>query len=556
VSTPPGAPNAPNAAAPAPSGASGDAAGKAVARNAGKVGAATLLSRVLGLARDQVMAAMFGAGFASDAFNTAFRVPNLLRDLFAEGAMSASFIPTFTEYEQKRGAEEAWALGRQLMATLLVTLTALCVLGALFAPQLMHLLAAGFAEQPGKLELTETLFRIMLPFLPLVAVAAAAMGMLNARGVFGVPALAPALLNVGMIVFGLALVPVCSRFGVPPVVAMAVGVVLGAALQLAVQLPSLKRQGFEFRFEWPTWHPGVRRVALLMIPATIGLAATNVNIFVSNNLASHMEQGAVTWLYCAFRLMQLPIGVFGIALATVAMPALSRAAVNADMPELKRTLSAAVRLVLLLTIPAAVYLAVMARPVIALLFQHGRFSAVATDQTAAALVMYCVGLPCFAAVGIFTRTFYALGDTKTPMRSSLTSVAINVVLNLALVGPLAGLGLGHRGLALAASCSALANVSQLAFLLRGRIGGFEGRRIAATLLRVAVASVIVGAALAGILALAGSGVTHGHVALLGTVLVSAAVALALFWGSLRLARVEELALFEDAAGSVVRRFRR
>lgn len=552
MSTPPGTPDAPDGAAAA----SSDAAGRAVARNAGKVGAATLLSRVLGLARDQVMAAMFGAGFASDAFNTAFRVPNLLRDLFAEGAMSASFIPTFTEYEQKRGAEEAWALGRQLMNTLLVTLTALCVLGALFAPQLMHLLAGGFAAVPGKLELTETLFRIMLPFLPLVAVAAAAMGMLNARGVFGVPALAPALLNVGMIVFGLALIPVCGRFGLPPVVAMAVGVVLGAALQLGIQLPSLERQGFAFRFEWPTWHPGVRRVALLMIPATIGLAATNVNIFVSNNLASRMEQGAVTWLYCAFRLMQLPIGVFGIALATVAMPALSRAAVNQDMPELKRTLSAAVRLVLLLTIPAAVYLAVMARPVIALLFQHGRFTAAATDQTAAALVMYCVGLPCFAAVGIFTRTFYALGDTKTPMRSSLTSVAINVALNLALVGPLAKLGLGHRGLALAASCSALANVSQLAFLLRGRIGGFEGRRIVATLLRVAVASVLVGAALAGILALAGPGVTHGHVVLMVTVLVSAAVALALFWGSLRLARVEELKLFEDAAGSVARRFRR
>ncbi|MFN8589239.1 MAG: murein biosynthesis integral membrane protein MurJ [Candidatus Eisenbacteria bacterium] len=533
-----------------------DAAATRTARAAGKVGAATLLSRVLGLARDQVMAAMFGAGFASDAFNTAFRVPNLLRDLFAEGAMSASFIPTFTEYEQKRGKEEAWALGRQLMSTLLVVLGVLCAIGAVFAPQLMHLLAAGFAEQPGKLELTASLFRIMLPFLPLVALAAAAMGMLNASGVFGVPALAPALLNVGMIVFGLALVPVCGRFGVPAVVAMAFGVVGGAALQFAIQLPSLRRLGFTLRFERPTWHPGVRRVALLMVPATIGLAATNVNIFVSNNLASHMEQGAVTWLYCAFRLMQLPIGVFGIALATVAMPALSRAAVRQDLPELKRTLATAVRMVLLLTIPAAVYLAVMAKPIIALLFQHGRFSALATDRTAAALVMYCVGLPCFAAIGIFTRTFYALGDTKTPMRSSLTSVAINVALNLALVGPLARLGLGHRGLALAASLAALANVSQLAFLLRGRIGGFGARGIALTLLRVAVASAVVGGAMAGLLALAGPELTHGHVRLVLTVAGSAAIALVLFWGSLRVARVEDVALFEDAFGSLARRFRR
>lgn len=532
------------------------AADRAVARDAGKVGAATLLSRVLGLVRDQVMAAMFGAGFASDAFNTAFRVPNLLRDLFAEGAMSASFIPTFTEYEQKRGKEEAWALGRQLMATLLVTLGTLCALAAVFAPQLMQWLAGGFAAQPGKLELTETLFRIMLPFLPLVALAAAAMGMLNASGVFGVPALAPALLNVGMIVFGLALVPVCARFGIPSVVAMAVGVVAGAALQFAVQLPSLRQLGFTPRFEWPTGHPGVGRVAWLMVPATIGLAATNVNIFVSNNLASHMEQGAVTWLYCAFRLMQLPIGVFGIALATVAMPALSRAAVRQDLPELKRTLATAVRLVLLLTIPAAVYLAVMSKPIIALLFQHGRFSALATDRTAAALVMYCAGLPCFAAIGIFTRTFYALGDTRTPMRSSLTSVAINVALNLALVGPLASLGLGHRGLALAASLAALANVSQLAWMLRGRIGGFGARGILLTLARVVAASALVGVALAGLLAVAGPRITEGHLALAGTVAGSAAVALVLFWGSLRVARVEDVALFEDAFGSLARRFRR
>jgi putative peptidoglycan lipid II flippase len=290
------------------------------------------------------------------------------------------------------------------------------------------------------------------------------------------------------------------------------------------------------------------------VPATIGLAATNVNIFVSNNLASHMVEGSVTWLYCAFRLMQLPIGVFGVALATVAMPALSRAAVHKDMPELKRTLSAAVRLVLLLTIPAAVFLAVMSRPIITLLFQHGRFSALATQQTAAALVMYCVGLPCFAAIGIFTRTFYAMGDTRTPMRSSLTSVALNVGLNLLLVGPLASLGLAHRGLALAASVSAFANVTQLAFLLRGRIGGFEGRRIATTLARVALASLLVGAVLWGALTAAGDSLMHGHLKLLLGVPVASVVALALFWGSLRLARVEELQLFEDAARSLGRRF--
>jgi putative peptidoglycan lipid II flippase len=533
-----------------------DTAARAVAKNAGTVGAATLLSRVLGLVRDQVMAALFGAGFASDAFNTAFRIPNLLRDLFAEGAMSASFIPTFTEYDQKRGAEEAWALGRQLMMTLLTVLLVLCAVGWLFTPQFMAALAAGFARFPGKLELTGTLFRIMLPFLPFVALAAAAMGMLNARGVFGVPALAPALLNVGMIVFGLALIPVCRHFGQPPIVAMAVGVVLGALLQFAVQLPSLHRQGFRFRFEWPTWHPGVRRVAWLMVPATIGLAATNVNILVSNNIASRLEQGSVTWLYCAFRLMQLPIGIFGIALATVAMPALSRAAVDKDMDGMRATLSAAVRLVLLLTVPAAVFLAVMSEPVISLLFEHGRFTALATTQTAGALVMYCVGLPFFASIGIFTRTFYALGDTRTPMQASLASVALNVALNLAMVGPLSGLGLAHRGLALAASAAAAANLVQLAFYLRGRIGGFEAGRIAATLLRVLAASAGVGALLWLALHATAGGWHHGHLRVLGTVVVGALVAAVLGYGALKLARVEEVGLLEDAAGSLLRRFRR
>ncbi len=540
-----------------PSGASrADQAARQVARDAGTVGVATLLSRILGLVRDQVMAAMFGAGFASDAFNTAFRVPNLLRDLFAEGAMSASFIPTFTEYDQKRSAAEAWALGRQLMMTLLTVLLGLCLLGWIFAPQFIDLLAAGFGRFPGKLELTQQLFRIMLPFLPFVALAAAAMGMLNARGVFGVPALAPALLNVGMIAFGLALIPVCRRFGQPAIVAMSFGVVLGAALQFAVQLPSLHRQGFRFRFEWPTWHPGVRRVAWLMIPATIGLAATNVNILVSNNIASRLAQGSVTWLYCAFRLMQLPIGIFGVALATVSMPALSRAAVNRDLPELKSTLSAAVRLVVLLTVPAAVLLAVLAQPIIALLFEHGHFHADATEQTAGALVMYCIGLPFFASIGIFTRTFYALGDTRTPMQASLASVTLNVVLNLLLVGPLRGLGLAHRGLALAASLAAAANLLQLALYLRGRIGGFDARRIAGTLLRVLAASIVVGALLALGLHALGDGWRRGHVIELATVLAGALAGLGLAWGALRLAGVGEVALVEDLVRSLPRRFRR
>jgi putative peptidoglycan lipid II flippase len=357
-------------------------------------------------------------------------------------------------------------------------------------------------------------------------------------------------------VFGLSLMPVCRAIGQPPIVAMAVGVVLGAALQFACQLPALHRQGFRFALEWPTWPPGVRRVATLMVPATLGLAATNVNVIVASRIASSFVEGSVTWLYCAFRLMQLPIGVFGVALATVSMPALSRAAVNEDMPRLKSTLSAAARLVLVLTVPAAVLLGLFAQPLIALLFEHGRFHSGDTARTAGALVMYCIGLPAFAAIGVFSRTFYALGDTRRPMVASLTAVAVNLALNLALIGPLRHLGLDHRGIALAASLAAVANLAQLAFGLRRRLGGFEGGRIAATLLRVLAASAGVGAVLWFGLRALGDHWRHGHLAQLGTVAAGLALGAALGWAALKLARVEELAVLEDLARSLRRRLGR
>lgn len=535
------------------SGDAGVAETRRVARRAGAVGAATLLSRVLGLVRDQVMATLFGAGFATDAFNVAFRIPNLLRDLFAEGAMSSSFVPTFTETHAKKGEAEAWALGRQLMMTLLAVLLGLCAIGWIAAPALVHLFAAGFERIPGKLELTVQLTRVMLPFLPAVALAAAAMGMLNARGVFGVPALAPAMLNVGMIVFGVGLIPACRSLGQPPILAMAIGVTLGGLLQFLCQLPSLYRAGFRWRFEWPSGHPGVRRVAALMVPATIGLAATQVNLVVSTVIASMLEQGSVSYLYYAFRLMQLPIGVFGVALATVSMPALSRAAVDQDMRALKTTLSATLRLVFLLTVPAALFLAVLARPIIALLFEHGRFEWFHTRQTADALIMYCVGLPAFAAVGVLTRTFYALGDTRSPVRASFVSVGLNLALNLLFIGPLAFIGLGHRGLALATSLTSIANLAQLTWALRRRVGPIEGRRIAGTVARVFAAAAVVAAAC--LLALAWLGDRwHRGAALEGALVAGAiVVCLPLGYALMRLMRVEELHLVEDLARAVARR---
>ena len=522
----------------------------------GAVSAATFLSRVLGLLRDQVFAAWFGAGTAADAFNMAFRVPNLVRDLFAEGAMSASFVPTFTEWRERQGDEAAWALGRQLMSTLLAVLLALCALGWIFAPQLLGLMAGGFGAVPGKLELTVTLTRIMLPFLPAVALAAAAMGMLNARGVFFLPALAPALLNVGMIVFGLSLIPAARAVGWPVITAMAFGVVLGGLLQFACQLPALHRLGFRFRLELPTWHPGVRRVAFLMLPATVGLAATQLNIFVSQAIAASFREGSVSWLQYAFRLMQLPIGLFGVAVGTVSLPALSRAAARRDMPALRATLSESVRLVFLLTVPSALFLAVMARPIISLLFQHGRFHALDTAATGDALVMYCVGLPAFAAVGVFTRAFYAQGDTRTPVRATFIAVGVNLALNLLFVGPLAGLGLAHRGLALATSVTSLLNLFQLAFRLRARISGVDGARILRSLARILVASGLTAAGLVAALMALGDVSVRG-VAFRAAVVTGGALAALVVGGVLmRLLRVEELAMLAELTRSLRSRFRR
>ncbi len=511
-----------------------------VARKAGKVGLATLLSRVLGLVREQVMATLFGAGLATDAFNVAFRIPNLLRDLFAEGAMSSAFVPTFTQALEKRGESEAWAFGRQLMMTLLAVLLVLCAVGWIAAPALVRLFAPGFGAIAGKLDLTVMLTRVMLPFLPAVALAAAAMGMLNARGVFGVPALAPTLLNLGMVVFGVALIPVCERLGQPAILAMALGVVIGGALQFAVQLPSLARQGFRLRLELPRRHAGVARVAQLMLPATVGLAATQLNLFVSTVIASLLQQGSVSWLWYAFRIMQLPIGVFGVALATVSLPALSRAAVANDMPALKSTLSATLRLVLLLTVPAAAWLAVMSRPVIALLYEHGRFHAADTERTAAALVMYCIGLPAFAGIGVMSRTFYALGDTRKPVQASFVSVGLNLGLNLLLMRPL-----GHLGLALSASVTAVANFAQLFYYLRRRIGPLEGRRMLDTLLRVMGAAAAACALCAVGLVLLGESWHGGWVVELAVVGGAFAVAVAAGYLAMRWLRVGELAAVHD-----------
>lgn len=461
----------------------------ALARSAGVAGAATMTSRVLGVVREQVLAAYFGAGNAMDAFNVAFRIPNLVRDLFAEGAMSAAFVPTFTRRLTAEGRESAWRLGNNVITALLVITGALVAAGIVFAEPLVRAFAGDYAAVPGKLELTVLLTRIMLPFLTLVALAAAFMGMLNSLQRFFVPALSPAMFNVGTIVCTILLVPLMPRVGWPAVTAVAIGTVIGGFLQAATQWPALAREGFRLRLRLDPRDEGLRRVLALMGPGTIGLAATQVNVFVNTVLATSAGTGAVSWLNYAFRLMYLPIGLFGVSIATAAVPAVSRHAAREDRGAIRRTVGDALTLMLMLNVPATIGLIALSTPIVQVIFERRAFTAADSAATAAALQFYAIGLVGYSAVRIASPTFYALDESRTPVTVSIATVLVNAALNIALVR-----AMGYRGLALGTSIAALVNAVSLLVLLRRRLGGLEERRVLVSFGKIAAASAAMGAA--------------------------------------------------------------
>jgi putative peptidoglycan lipid II flippase len=450
-----------------------------------------MASRVLGVARETVLAALFGAsaGPEMDAFNVAFRVPNLLRDLFAEGAMTAAFVPTFTRTLAQRGREAAWRLGNLVINSLLLVTGGLVVLGIIFAAPIIHTLAPKFGESPGKLELTTQLTRIMLPFLPTIAVSVAMMGMLNSLRRFFIPALAPAMFNVATIACAFAMVPLMPAVGLPPIAGIAVGTLIGGLGQILLQWPALRREGFRYQPVLDFKDPDLREVLRLIGPGTLGLAAVQINVVVNTILASSEPQGAVSWLNAAFRLMYLPIGLFGVSIATAALPDIARHATATDLPAIRRAVSGALRMMLMLNVPATVGLMVLAEPIVALLLEHGRFNPSDTQATAAALMFYAPGLLGYSAVKIASPTFYSLRDSRTPVIVSVLSVLANLTMNLALVRVM-----GFRGLALGTALAAIFNAAALLWLLRGRLGGLEGRRIATSLLKIVAASIVMGLA--------------------------------------------------------------
>jgi putative peptidoglycan lipid II flippase len=457
---------------------------KAMTKAAGVVGFWTSMSRVLGFVRDMVIALFLGAGLGADAFFVAFRIPNLLRRLFAEGALSAAFVPTFVDTLQKEGVSEAARLARITFTFAAVVLPLVTALGIVFSPWLVRITAWGFYEYPAKFNLTVDLTRLMFPYIFFISLVALAAGVLNSLRHFAAPAAAPVVLNLSMI-FSVALL--CSYFNVEPYTALAWGVIAGGILQLALQVPFMVRAGVKIRPDFHFRDPTLKRIGVLFVPAAFAGAVYQINVLISTVLASFLAEGSVSWLYYADRVVELPLGIFGIALGTAVLPSMSRQASNGDLSALRHSVSLSLRLIAFFIIPASVAIILLSEPIVGVLFQRGRFTAIDTQQTAYALICYTVGLWAFSGLKVVTQGFFSLKDTRTPLWVSIGAVIVNVVAGLLLMRPMA-----HGGLALATSLAAAFNVLLLFAILVKRLGGFPASDLLDSLARISLASLVMG----------------------------------------------------------------
>lgn len=515
------------------------------ARAAGIVGVAVLCSRVLGLAREQIFAALFGGGRIMDAFTIAFRIPNLLRDLFAEGALSTAFVTVFSRTVALEGDGAAWRLADKVATLAAVVLSAISVLGIVCAPWLVGVLAPGFSGE--KALLTITLTRVMYPFILLVSLAALVMGMLNARNVFGIPAMASSFFNLGSIVAGVAIGWYLDPgFGERAILGLAIGTLVGGALQLLVQLPALRRLGYGYRPDFAWRDPGVRAILRLMGPSVIAASTTQVNVLVNSVFASDLGDGPTFWLTVAFRLMQLPLGIFGVALGTVALPLLARLAATGNMGVFRSELARGMRLAFLMTVPASVGLMMLAEPIISVLYQHGRFGAHETAESAGALRFYALGLCGYAALKVLVNAFYAIDRRKTPMLVSFLAVGLNLLLNWIFT---LRLGWGHRGLAFSTACIASSNFLVLYWLMHRELKRLETRAMVLLLARVGLASAAMALVCwAGETALLADWATQAFWPKLGALLAVMAAAIATFLATAALLRIPELAALWSTVG--------
>lgn len=458
---------------------------KKIIKYAGSVSAGTAISRIFGYIRDMLVAYMFGAGMFADAFYAAFRIPNLIRRMLGEGSFSAAFVPVFSEYLHTKTKSETQKLINVVFTALFFVLLIITILGVFFSPLLVKMIAYGFTSDPEKLQLTIELTRLMFPFLIFICLAAMLSALLNTLNSFFIPAITPANLSFSEIIYILAVAPLLSPGN--QIKGLAISVIFGGLGHFIMQYPALKNLGWHLKFDFNFNHPGIKKIIFLMIPSIIGISVDQINTFVDTICASFLGDGSITALYYSNRLMQLPLAIFGLAMATVSLPMMSKSVATKNIDELKDTLNFSVRVSIIALLPATVGLMAIGLPIIQVLFERGKFDTFASLLTNKALFYYVLGLPAFAITKIFANTFFSFQDTKTPVKIAFIVMFFHIVLCVILMKPL-----GVGGLALATSLSAYLNVIMLFYKLIQKIGKIGIKKIIISSLKAFTASVIMG----------------------------------------------------------------
>lgn len=502
---------------------------------------AMVLSRIIGYVRDMVIYARFGQNNLTDAYNAAFSIPDFLYYLLVGGALSSAFIPVFSGYIATDKEEDGWQVASTIFNIIIILMLIGIAIGIVFAPQLIYILVPGFSAE--NIELTVKMTRIMFVQTFFMALNGISMGILNSYHNFIAPAMGSVMYNLGIILVGLVLAPYLGIMG------FAVGVVSGAALNFAVQLPALIKLGLRYRLIIDLNHPGVKKIGALIIPVLIGLSVTHFNLFVNQNLGSGLPQGMISALRAAQRIMQLPIGVFAIAIAVATFPTLTGYAARNEKHEFKKTMSLAVRTIIFITLPAAFGLIALRVPVVRVLFQQGKFTEQDTEATAYALLFYCIGLIAYSAIQLLNRVFYSLQDTRTPVMVGIFTIVINIVLNFALIKPL-----GHGGLALAYSLAGYVNMLGLLYILRKKIGSIDGHKMIVSFMKTLVISGVMGLAAYYTSVLAASmvdtGTKLGQIIQVGTGVATGTIVFVI------LALILKMEEAQMAQSMLLRRFRR
>jgi len=452
---------------------------RSMIRSVGKIGLLTLVSRIFGYLRDASMAVVMGAGYSMDAFTIAFRLANLFRRLFGEGTMAASFIPVFTEFRHESTEKEVWNFVSKFFYSLALVLFGLVVLQIVFAPTIVGIMAPGFLHMEGKWELAVFLNRLMAPFIFFIGLSAVLMAVLNSFKTFGPSAASPIFFNL-MVIFSAFTV---AKWFDDPSIGIAIGVVFGGVFHFLFQVPAIWKKGMRFIPSISFSHPATKRIMHLMLPGLFGMGIVQINLLVDSLMASFLPEGSVSSLYYAGRIQELVLGIFTVSLATVILPEMSLSAARKDDQEMKETLSFSMRMHAFITVPATIGLVVLAAPIVQVLFQHGRFDALDTGRTAFALIFYSLGLVFIGAVRIIVPAFYAVQDTKTPVRAAFISLFVNVILNWILMHPLK-----QGGIALATSIAAAVNFWYLLRIYQKRFGPLDWTVMGESAVRILVQS--------------------------------------------------------------------